>query len=116
MPGATLKRTQAGWASRMRRFPIPRPTTVRRNNTRVCGDHRGALNGRTLPTALPNGPKVFRSGGNPPSIRRNLLLRTQFRHVLRCGTMVQFQTTYRQGQIGTSEHEGLVVAVALACW
>ncbi len=45
----------------------------------------GLLNGRTLPTALPAGPKAFRSSGNPPFIRRNLLLRTQFPHVLRCG-------------------------------
>ena len=31
---------------------------------------RGLFNGRTLPTALPVGPKAFRSSGNPPSIRR----------------------------------------------
>ncbi len=43
MPGATLKRTRAASAWRMRRFPIPRPTTVRRNNTRACGEQRGAF-------------------------------------------------------------------------
>ncbi len=59
---------------------------------------------------LPAGPKVFRSGGNPPSIRRNLLLCGQFRHVLRCGTTAQCQTTYQGGELRFPEYSRALYA------
>ncbi len=86
----------------MWRFSTVLARTLRRNNSRARREHRGALNGRTLPTALPTGLEAFRSGGNPPTIRRNLLLQNQFPHVLRCG------------KNGAGEHDDLVIAAALS--
>ncbi len=86
----------------MWRSPVGLARTVRCSKTRACGEHRGALNGRTLPTALPAGPKAFRSGGNPTFTRRKLLFTDQFPHVLRCG------------KNGAGEHDDLVIAAALS--
>ncbi len=78
----------------------------------------------TVPVALPAGPRALRSGGNPQSIRRILLLLSQFPHVLQCGTTARTpwscQARFKVPQgwkiPSAGEHDGLMIAVALAGW
>ena len=58
---------------------------VRCNNSRRWGARRAALIGRTLPKELPAGAESFDSVGNPPNIRRYLLIPSQFSQIMQRG-------------------------------